>query len=157
LQTCPPDASWKVWAAALLRLCDSGRVLKQPLGRFVRAEAIIWWLDPGSNRLFCMNFRKTPGKRTRAMESRFTYSGITTELPNDKIPATAYRVQGTAYVTGVGEVWTPHTAILYLSHGRSSQSTYPQTCGMNGHNLMSNFGLSATDRSKSITTRQHGW
>jgi predicted RNA-binding Zn-ribbon protein involved in translation (DUF1610 family) len=106
----PPESSWTIWVKALSRLCDHRRVLNQPLGHFIRGDAIIWWLDAGSNRLFCIKdemvemYSKARGKRTRAMESRYIYSGTSTELPMQKLPVTVNRFKELAYITGIGKL-----------------------------------------------------
>jgi hypothetical protein len=47
-------------------------------------------------------FRKVPGKQTRASTSKFTLISSDSPIPTNCIPATAYRAGDTAFVTGLG-------------------------------------------------------
>lgn len=105
----PPAESWKVWNRALAKLCDSRWYLKSPLGNFLNAKAVQWWLDPQSIRLYqdhdnLVMFRKAPGRGTRAMQSKFCGMETTTHLPVSKIPVTATRKGNAAHITGIGSL-----------------------------------------------------
>jgi hypothetical protein len=49
-------------------------------------------------------YRKVPGKRTRASASKFQFSNTVESIPETCTPATAYKNLETAYVTGLGEL-----------------------------------------------------
>jgi predicted RNA-binding Zn-ribbon protein involved in translation (DUF1610 family) len=106
-QTLPPTESWKIWDRALSRLCDFRGGLLSPLGKFLIHNAIQWWLDPQTDRLYYISdtidmFRKAPGKGTRALHSKYIFSESITQIPEALTPVTVRRQGNTAYVTGKG-------------------------------------------------------
>jgi hypothetical protein len=107
----PPASSWKIWVQALSKLCDQGRRLKCQMGPWIREDAVSWWLETETQRLYfdpgkskVAEYRKVPGTRTRASVSKYRFSTTVKAVPKNCIPVTAYRNRETAYVTGLGEL-----------------------------------------------------
>jgi hypothetical protein len=108
-QQTPPKESWRTWKTAIKNLCNPGGKLKQPLGPFLQPETIRWWLNAEANRLFrkgdpVLMFRKAPGKRTRACESKYILTARDVDIPDGVVPATASRKNEIAFITGAGEL-----------------------------------------------------
>jgi hypothetical protein len=105
----PPKEAWATWLRALRRLCHSDHQfkLKERLGPWSDKNAIRWWYEPRSQRLYdsdspkIKEFHLTRRSSTRASNTIFTEIGVASCLPLDVQPATVYQDHSTR-LTGIG-------------------------------------------------------
>lgn len=111
-QEFPCDTAWSTWVSALQRLCRSGNHLLTPVGPWLLREAVLWWYDERTSRLYCdsgtevVEYQRSSISKTRASMLRFRPIGSTMVIPNEAVPASAYMNQREVVLTGIGR-WAP--------------------------------------------------
>jgi Zn-finger nucleic acid-binding protein len=89
-------------------MCDQMGKLRDRVGAWTQYDAIRWWFDNTTDRLYeiqdnrTLEYSRTQGK-TRTQSSRFALVGESRGIPSGVFPATAFVHHGIVQMTGTGQ------------------------------------------------------
>ena len=89
-----PTQYWDTWKKAMTKLCNQGRLLHQPLGRWLKSQSTDYTYDPVSDRIYFTEhdqlyyFPKSIGRASRSAVAKFSPRIPCRSIPSSARPAT---------------------------------------------------------------------